>query len=151
MRKFPIYRQLDAMDCGPSCLRMVARWYGKTYSLQYLREHSYITKAGVSMLGISDATESIGFRTGGYRMPFEQLEEVPLPFIVHWNRNHFVVVYDLKKTRQGTKIYVAAPAADLLVYDEKDFRKFWCSTERGGQPEGHLLALEPTPDFYSHQ
>lgn len=97
MNKFPFYKQLDAMDCGPSCLRMIARWYGKIYSLQFLREHSYITRSGVSMLGISDAAESIGFRTGGYRMNFEQLLEVPLPFIAHWNHNHFVVIYRIKK------------------------------------------------------
>lgn len=139
------------MDCGPSCIRMIARWYGKIYSLQYLREHSYITRSGVSMLGISDAAESIGFRTGGYRMSFEQLEDVPLPFIVHWNRNHFVVVYDIRKTGQKVKVFVADPAIGLLVYDEKDFCKFWCSTEKGGQPEGHLLALEPAPDFYAHE
>lgn len=151
MRKFPFYKQLDAMDCGPSCIRMIARWYGKIYSLQYLREHSYITRSGVSMLGISDAAESIGFRTGGYRMSFEQLEGVPLPFIVHWNRNHFVVVYDIRKTGQKVKVYVADPAIGLLGYDEKDFCKFWCSTEKGGQPEGHLLALEPAPDFYAHE
>lgn len=139
------------MDCGPSCLRMIAQWYGKTYSLQYLREHSYITRAGVSMLGISDAAESIGFRTGGYHMPFEQLEDVPLPFIAHWNDNHFVVVYNIRKTKKGTKIYVADPGAGLLVYNDKDFQKFWCSTEKRGFPEGHILGLEPTPDFYDHE
>lgn len=139
------------MDCGPSCLRMVARWYGKTYSLQHLREHSYITRSGVSMLGISDAAESIGFRTGGYRMNFEELLEVPQPFIVHWNRNHFVVVYDIKKKNNTYKIYVADPANGLLIYTQKEFEKFWCSTEKEGEPKGHLLALEPTPDFYEQE
>ena len=73
MPKFPHYEQLDAMDCGPSCLRMVAKFYGKTYSLQYLHSRSYITREGVSMWGISDAAESIGFRTEGYRLAWEQL------------------------------------------------------------------------------
>jgi ATP-binding cassette, subfamily B, bacterial len=86
------------MDCGPTCLQMVAKHYGKTYSLQYLRSRSFITKSGVSMLGISDAAESIGFRTRGYRLTWEQLrDEVPLPCIVHWNQRHFVVVYDIRK------------------------------------------------------
>lgn len=151
MNKFPFYRQLDAMDCGPSCLRMVAQWYGKTYSLQYLREHSYITRLGVTMLGISDAAESIGFRTNGYRMNFEQLLEVPLPFIAHWNRDHFIVVYKIKKKKDNYKLYVADPANGLLIYSRKDFEKFWFSTEKEGEPQGHLLVLEPTPEFYVHE
>ena len=86
------------MDCGPTCLRMVAKYYGKTYSLQYLRNHSYITREGVSMLGISEAAENIGFRTKGYRLSWEELQdEVPLPCIVHWKQRHFVLVYKIQK------------------------------------------------------
>ena len=99
--KFPFFKQLDSMDCGPSCLRMVAKFYGKTYSLQALRSKAFLTKSGVSMLGISDAAESIGFRTRGYRLTWEQLrDEVPLPCIVHWNQRHFVVVYNIGKRRR---------------------------------------------------
>ena len=88
------------MDCGPSCLRMVAKFYGKSCTLQSLRDISFITKSGVSMLGISDAAESIGFRTRGYRLTWEQLrDEVPLPCIVHWSQRYFVVVYDIKRRR----------------------------------------------------
>jgi ATP-binding cassette, subfamily B, bacterial len=100
MSKFPHYKQLDAMDCGPTCLRMVAKYYGKSYSLQYLRSQSYITREGVSMLGISEAAENIGFRTRGYRLTWEELrDEVPLPCIVHWKQRHFVVVYAIKKKK----------------------------------------------------
>lgn len=85
MKAFPHYSQLDAMDCGPTCLRMISRYYGKIYSLQTLRDRSFITREGVSMLGISDAAESIGFRTSGVRISFQQLiEDVPLPCILHW-------------------------------------------------------------------
>ena len=84
MPPFPIYKQLDSMDCGPTCLRMIAKYYGKSYSLQFLRSRSNITKSGVSMMGISDAAENIGFRTRGYRLTWEQLhDEVTLPCIVH--------------------------------------------------------------------
>jgi ABC-type bacteriocin/lantibiotic exporter with double-glycine peptidase domain len=87
------------MDCGPSCPRMIARFYGKSYSLQSLRSKSFITNTGVTMLGISDAAESIGFRTRGYRLTWEQLhDKVPLPCIVHWSQRHFVVVYNIKKS-----------------------------------------------------
>jgi ATP-binding cassette subfamily B protein len=96
MRSFPHYLQTDVMDCGPTCLRMVAKHYGRSYTLQYLREKSFITRAGVSMLGISDAAESIGFRTVGVKMSFEKLaSDAPLPCIVHWKQNHFVVVYEI--------------------------------------------------------
>jgi len=96
--EFPRFKQLDSMDCGPACLRMMARFYGKTYSLQALRSRAFITKSGVSMLGISDAAESIGFRTRGYRLTWEQLrDEVHLPCIVHRNQRHFMVVYEIQK------------------------------------------------------
>src|SRR5210317_960710 len=100
MPKFPHYKQLDAMDCGPTCLRMVAKFYGKNYSLQYLRNNSYITREGVSMLGISEAAENIGLRTKGYRLTWEELrDDIPFPCIVHWKQRHFVVVYAIKKKK----------------------------------------------------
>lgn len=93
---FKNYHQLDAMDCGPTCLRMVAAHYGRVFSLEGLREKSLITREGVSMLGLSEAAEHIGFRTTGVKVSFEDLCEAPLPCIVHWNQQHFVVVYDIK-------------------------------------------------------
>ena len=104
MPAFPYFKQLDSMDCGPSCLCMIASYNGKSYTLQSLRSKTFITKSGVSMLGVSDAAESIGFRTRGYRLTWEQLrDEVPLPCIVHWNQRHFVVVYKIKKRRAWGK------------------------------------------------
>ena len=170
MSKFSHYTQLDAMDCGPTCLRMVAKYYGKTYSLQYLRSRSYITREGVSMLGISDAAESIGFRTKGYRLTWEQLrDEVPLPCIVHWNQRHFVVVYDIKikkrtfflpfggraedgvADKEDVVVYIADPAMGLLTYTKEQFLKCWLSTKKEGEQEGTALLLEPTPDFYQQE
>ena len=92
MKRFPLYQQLDAMDCGPTCLRMIAKYYGKHYTLDTLRQRSFISRNGVSMLGISTAAESIGMRTLAVHVSFEKLCEAPLPCIVHWNQNHFVVV-----------------------------------------------------------
>lgn len=155
MKKIPFYKQLDAMDCGPTCLRMIAGFYGKNYSLQYLREHSYITRSGVSMLGISDAAEKIGFRSSGFRMTWEQLQETPMPAVVHWNRNHFIVIYKITKLNDKKyKICVADPAIGLLTYSKENFLKFWLSTEKGDREEelkGHVLLLEPTPDFYEQE
>lgn len=142
--------QLDAMDCGPTCLRMVAKFYGRSYSLQYLRERCHITREGVSLLGISDAAESIGFRTTGVKITWEQLrDEMPMPCIVHWNQRHFVVVYGVIKRRRGTFVKVADPASGLLEYRAEDFLKSWLQSE--DKSEGIALILEPTPQFYQEE
>lgn len=147
---FPYYHQLDAMDCGPSCLRMIARYYGKNYSLQTLRERSFITREGVSMLGISDAAESIGFRTMGVKISLEQLrEDTPLPCILHWNQNHFVVCYDIRKKKDGYRYYIADPATQLITYTDKEMQKCWLVTKSGGEEKGAALALETSPQFYA--
>ncbi len=147
MVSFPFYKQLDAMDCGPSCLRMIAKHYGRTFSLQTLREKSYITRQGVSLLGISDAAESIGFRSLGVSLTVSQLvKEAPLPLIAHWKQNHFVVVYKIKNDR----IYVADPAYGLIKYSRSEFLKGWISDKTENEHKGLALLLEPTPDFYAN-
>lgn len=138
------------MDCGPTCLKMVAKFYGKNYSLQNLRDRCHITREGVSLLGISDAAESIGFRTTGVKVTWRQMvEEMPLPCIVHWNQRHFVVVYDVVKKHGVYKVMVADPASGLLEYTEEDFRGLWLESER--KTEGIALILEPTPIFYEEE
>lgn len=146
LKRFPAFIQLDAMDCGSTCLRMVASYYGKSFSSAKIRERCYTTREGVSMLGISDAAESIGFRTAGVMLTGEQLfNEVSLPCIAHWNQKHFVVVYKIGKN----KVYVSDPACGLLEYSKEDFLKCWLSTEnKEGQRCGTALLLEPTPEFY---
>lgn len=147
IKPFPHYQQLDSMDCGPSCLRMIAKYYGRSYSLQNLRERSFITRQGVSMLGISDAAESIGFRTRGVRISLEQLiEDVPLPCILHWNQDHFVVLYGIKKKRAGNIFKISDPAEGKYEMDTVGFEKCWISTKKDGKDSGTALALAPTPD-----
>ena len=147
---FPFYKQLDAMDCGPSCVRMIAKYYGKNYTLQTLRDKSYITREGVSMLGISDAAEAIGFRSMGVRITFEQLvKEAPLPCIAHWTQNHFVVVYKIKQTKKGVFVHVADPARGIIKFTKEEFISGWANTKEDGDEKGLCLLLETTPDFYS--
>ena len=158
---FPHYRQLDSMDCGPSCLRMIGRFYGKSFSLSYLRQKSHITREGVSLLGISDAAESIGFRTRGMKLAWEQLrDEATLPCIVHWAQRHFVVVYKITKakrinpfSKKGKEVlvHVADPAKGLLKYSEEEFLKSWISVKEEGLRGGIALLLEPTPSFYLNE
>jgi len=147
MPSFPFYQQLDAMDCGPTCLRMVARHYGKHYSLQTLREKSRINVEGVSLLGIAKAAEAIGMQTMGVSLTWERLQgEAPLPVIVHWEQKHFIVVYRTSKER----VWVADPAFGLAVYTKEEFLRGWISTRKDGEPKGSVLLLQPTPDFMSH-
>lgn len=155
-KAFPHYQQLDSMDCGPSCLRMIAKHYGRSYSLQSLREKSFITRQGVSMLGISDAAENIGFRTQGVRISLSQLiENVPLPCILHWNQNHFVVLYNIKKKKkifsENEKYFfeISDPAKGKYPIDKVNFEKCWFSTREEGKDSGTALLLTPTPEFYT--
>ena len=145
INSFPHYAQLDSMDCGPTCLRMIAKHYGRSYTLQALRERSFITREGVSMLGISDAAESIGFRTSGVKISLEQLKtDIPLPCILHWNQNHFVVLYKIK----NNKFSIADPASTLVTYSEEELKRCWISTKIGEKDTGTALLLEPGPEFY---
>ncbi len=142
---FPFFRQPDAMDCGPSCLKMIARHYGKSINIESLRRGCYITREGVSFLGLSEAAESIGFRTIGVRIPFEKLaKDVPLPAIVHWKQNHFVVVHKIK----GNTVSVADPAVGLVKYSKDQFIQQWAGSTIDGERAGLVLILEPSPAFY---
>lgn len=161
MPKFQVYTQFDGMDCGPTCLRMIAKHYGKVFSLKYLRERSFITREGVSMLGISDAAESIGFHTLGVRLSYEQLiSEANLPCIAHWKKNHFVVVYKIALNHSlfsclGNNkefwFHVADPSRGLVKYKADEFRKAWITTVKDDEEKGHCLLLETTPEFYTMQ
>lgn len=145
MLKFPVFIQHDANDCGPSCLRMIAKFYGKNIALELLRERSHISRIGVSLLGISEAAESIGFRTEGVKLSFYQLKkDIRLPCIVHWKQEHFVIVYKIVKE----KVFVADPAFGLITYPLDEFIGSWCSTIENNEKLGICLQLEPTPEFY---
>lgn len=141
--KFIHYKQPDEMTCGATCLRMVSKYYSKNYNLPDIIQLSGTTREGANLKGLIDAAEKIGFRTLGVKVTLKKLiEDAPLPCIAHWNQNHFVVIYKIKKN----KIYVADPAHGLLVYTKEDFFKSWVSD---GKDEGILLLLEPSPDFYT--
>lgn len=144
---FPFYPQFDMMDCGPACLRMIAKYYGKYFTLQTLRKKCFITHEGVSMLGVSEAAESIGFRSLGVRLDTDRLvENASLPSILHWNQNHFVVLYKVKEKQNGKHIfYIADPASKCVRYNREEFEKCWCSL--AGEREGTALLLTPGPDF----
>ena len=142
LKSYPYYQQLDTMDCGPTCLRMIAKYYGKTYNLQQLRDKMFVGREGVSLLSISDAAEDIGFRTLAAKIPFDKLaEEVTFPCIAHWQQQHFVVVYSIRKNT----VTIADPANGIIKYTKEEFLRGWHASEK---EEGVVLLFEPTPDFY---
>ncbi len=150
--KFPFIKQPDAMDCGPASLVMIAQHYGRHYTLDHLRERCFLARDGVSLLGISKAAEEIGFRTVGGRLTFKKLtEKVLLPCIVHWNQEHFVVVYALRKQRKGYIVFVADPGKGLLTYSREEFCEYWVSTRTNGEEKGIALLMEPTQLFYERE
>ncbi|MCK9236074.1 MAG: cysteine peptidase family C39 domain-containing protein [Acholeplasmataceae bacterium] len=155
INKFPFHAQPDQMDCGPVSLKIIANYYGKMFSLDKLREMTFMARDGISLLSISEAAEQIGFKTIGGCISFEKLaKEAPLPCIVHWNQEHFVVVYKFKQKnifRKQTKVYISDPARGLLSYTEEEFKKHWISTRSRGEDKGIVLLLEPTQDFYKQE
>lgn len=148
---YTLVRQRDAKDCGPSCLAMIIKHYGRDFNIDSIRTVCSLNREGVSLLGISKAAETIGFKTVGGRLSFDTLAfEVPLPCIVHWNQNHFVVVYKIKKHKKGKyTVYVADPGKGLVSYTQEEFCEHWVSTKTNGEEKGVALLLEPTEQFYA--
>jgi ATP-binding cassette, subfamily B, bacterial len=149
MARFPHFLQPDAMDCGPVCLKIVAARYGKLVRLNVLRELTYQNRQGTSLLSLSDAAEKTGFRTQGARLTPSNLEEIHLPAVLHWNQNHYVVLYKIKVKGNSRIYYLSDPAAGLVQIPEDEFRKHWATTHVNGNPAGIALLLEPTARFFS--
>ena len=147
---FPFYKQLDTFDCGPSCLRMICSFYGNDYSAHFIRSICHINKQGVSFFGIRRAAETVGFNVMTQKLSWEDfVESHNGPCIVHWNHNHFVVVYKIKRTRSKYKIYVADPAVGLVDYSIEEFKKYWIQTVDGSD-SGISMFLEPLKSFYDN-
>jgi ATP-binding cassette subfamily B protein len=147
LKKFPFYLQPDSKDCGPTCLRIISKHYGKSISLQQIRNLSETTRDGSSLLGLSDAAEDMGFRSLGVQVDFETfVEEVPFPCVVHWNKNHFVVVYKVDK---NNLVYISDPSYGLITYTRDEFIKRWIGENANEKTEeGIALILETTPAFF---
>lgn len=148
MKKFPNYQQTEAKDCGPTCIKIIAKHYGKTINTQQLRNLSETTREGSSLLGLSEAVESIGFKSLGIKLAFEKLKEAPFPCIIHWNKNHYVVLYKIKKD----VTYISDPAHGLITFTKEEFIQHWIGNNADETTEeGIALLVEPTPKFYSEE
>jgi ATP-binding cassette subfamily B protein len=150
IRRFPFFSQLDAMDCGPACLRMVAAFHGRDYPLPFLREQSLVDREGASLLGLARAAEAIGLEAMAVQVPFRSTEpdrtglaDLPLPCIVHWKGDHFVVVYRMDRRY----VWIADPETGRQRLDHAAFQRDW----RGAAERGVVLLLSPLPDFYEQE
>ena len=148
MRKFPFYKQIDSKDCGTTCLKIICKYYNKILSISYLRSNSETSRFGSSLTGISIASESLGFRSLGVKISLERLQEAPLPCILHWNKNHFVVLYNINKD----EYYVSDPAYGLITYSTLEFLTKWIGKNADeGTKEGVALLIEPSSRFYENK
>lgn len=146
LNKFPHYIQIDSQDCGPTCLKIISKYYNKSLNIQEIRILSETTREGSKLINISDAAEKIGFRTLGIKISHNKILEAPLPCILHWNKNHYVVLYKIKKGIY----YISDPAIGLINYNQEEFLKFWIGNNANETTEeGIALLLEPKPQFYS--
>lgn len=145
MKSFPVIYQHDAMQCGIACLQMVCQYYGRTYSMEAISNFCHATTEGVSMLGISEAFEALGIESVSAKVSVEKLTKAPMPCILHWSQNHFVVLYRVKK---GREFYIADPAKGLVNYNSDEFCRHWISTIEDGVEKGVVMFLEPTEEFY---
>ncbi len=167
MKKFPNYIQADAKDCGPTCLKIIAKHYGKTLNIQDLRDFSETTREGSNLLFLSDAAEKIGFRTLGVKLNIKSLDEAPLPCVLHWNKEHYVVLYDVVNPKEGVGKWfskkssnsripstykISDPGFGLIDYNETDFIKFWIGNNADDSTqEGIALLMEATPAFFQSE
>ncbi|MFT4523554.1 MAG: ATP-binding cassette subfamily B protein [Bacteroidia bacterium] len=149
LKPFPSIRQPNIMDCGPTCLRIISKHYGRDYSLRYLREISYTSREGSSLSQLASAAEIIGFRTLGAKISYSQLvDEAPMPCIVLWDNNHFIVVYRVTKD----KVYVSDPGMGLITYTKTEFLEHWIGYKSGAEEkDGIVLLFETTPEFYGKE
>ncbi len=141
-------RQHDSMQCGVACLAMICRHYGKRYSLEYLDGFCHANVAGVSMLGIAEGAGCVGLETSTFAATTDELVEIKLPCILHWNQNHFVVLYDI--SRNGGRYRVADPGKGLIDYSRNELESHWISNRTDDGPSGIVMQLEPTEKFYRH-
>jgi ATP-binding cassette subfamily B protein len=148
LKKFPHYKQTEAKDCGPTCIKIIAKYYGKIINTQQLRILSETTREGSSLLGLSEAVESMGFRSLGFKLSFDKLKEAPLPCIVHWNKNHYIVIYKIKKDI----VYISDPAHGLIELTSKEFILQWIGNNADeNTQEGIALLVDPSPKFYQSE
>ncbi len=144
MIKFTLFKQRDTMQCGIACLQMICNFWGICYSFELLSNLCFATKEGISILGLSNAAQRLGFKTSSVRINLNQLQIIQGPCILHWNQNHFVVLYNVDKKGY---YYIADPSKGLIKYNSDEFKRHWISNIHNNEECGVALILEPTDEF----
>lgn len=146
--KFPFIKQKEAKDCGPTCLKIIAKFYNKNIPIRKLRALSETTRLGSNLLALSNAAEQIGFRSLGVKIDLLSLKDAPLPCVLHWNKNHFVVLYKISRNQ----FFISDPAYGLIKYTQKEFLEHWIGKNATSETEeGITLLLDPTPLFFQNE
>lgn len=135
------------MQCGVACLQMICKYLGREYTVDSLSKLCFATTEGVSLLGINEAANTLGLHTVCARATTDMLSNEPLPCILYWNQNHFVVLYKVKRKK---KFYVADPGKGLVTYSLNEFKQHWISTSSNGEDKGIAMFLETTPAFFTY-
>ena len=146
MTKIPFIKQHDSMQCGTACLFMICHHYGLNISLDEIDALCMPTKEGMSMLGLKESAKKLGLKCSALKAPLAILSQLQLPCLLHWNQNHFVVLYELGK--KGKKFKIADPGKGLISYSRKEFEDHWISSEYDGEPCGIVMELIPTESFH---
>lgn len=146
--KFHSIIQKDSLQCGIACLQMICKFYGKEYSYSYVSKICIAATEGVSMLALEEAAVILNLKPTTGRLTVGELYYVSSPCILHWNQNHFVVLYKVKK---GKKFYIADPGKGLVSYNIDDFKQHWIGTGQGEEGKGIAMFLEPDPQFYKQK
>lgn len=145
-RTFPNYKQQESADCGPTCLKIICAYYGKIYEIEYLRNICFQNKKGVSLLGLKYAAKSLGFNASGIRCSLKELQNIPLPCILHWNQSHFVVLYKISRTKNGIRYHISDPLGYRFKYSDNEMCQCWLNQE---SQSGIVLCLVPNSNFKS--
>lgn len=136
-QSFPFFLQSTQWDCGPTCLRMIAVYYGKEFNFHQMKNHVRIMREGSSMIDIMDTAKKLGIKSTGLQIDITKLQLIDLPVILHWNKHHFVVLFNI----QDNFYFIADPAIGILQLNESDFLSHWQNHESGNQHSGILLAF----------
>lgn len=147
--KFPHYKQLEQRDCGPTCIKIIAKYFGRVISISQIRQLSETTRSGSSLLGLSDAAESLGLHSRGVKLSFNKLKnDVALPCVAHWGQNHFVVIYKIKRNH----IYISDPGRGKLKLRTDEFLAGWVGPNSALEDkDGIVLLLEPSNKFFQKE
>ena len=143
MRAFKFIKQLDSMQCGLACMAMICYHWGQEYSVKFLNKFCTASKDGVSFKGLSDLSDTLGLHCISGKVSIQELRECPLPAILHWNQNHFIVLYKIK----NNKFYIADPSKGKLVLNETEFSQHFISLTSDNKEKGLAMFFEPTEKF----